>query len=118
VTARGAWSGRSWCGQTTAFRVPETTLAAWAQRLSDASVKHATPSRCFGQPVLAFTDPDGVHRALVGIAGAERESIWSGGAIPKDEAIWGFHGVTLLLEAAAPTAAVLAGVPGFAESRA
>jgi glyoxalase family protein len=100
--------------QTSAFRVPEISLAAWAQRLSDAGVQHATPSVCFGQPVLAFTDPDGMQLALVGIAGAEREPIWSGGAISKDEAIRGFHGVTLLLEAAAPTAGVL-GVLGFAE---
>jgi glyoxalase family protein len=102
--------------QTTAFRVPETSLAAWAQRFSDAGVEHAAPTQCFGQPVLTFTDPDGMHLALVGIAGAECEPTWNAGAIPKDQAIRGFHGVSLLLEAAASTGAVLAGVLGFVEA--
>src|SRR5262245_6068241 len=102
--------------QITAFRVPEKSLAAWAQRLSDAGVQPAAPSARFGQPVLIFADPDGMQLALVGIAGAEREPTWSGGAVPADEAIRGFHGVTLLLEAAAPTGAVLAGVLGFAQA--
>jgi glyoxalase family protein len=102
--------------QITQFRVPEKSLAAWAQRLSDAGVQHAAASVRFGQPVLVFADPDGMQLALVGIAGAEREPTWSGGAVAADAAIRGFHGVTLLLEAATSTAAVLAGVLGFQQA--
>jgi len=113
--AAPGWDGVG-VAQTTAFRVPEKSLAAWAQRFSQAGVKHAPPTVCFGQPVLAFTDPDGMRLALVGSAGAEGEPTWSGSAIPGDEAIRGFHGVTLLLAAAASTGAVLAGVLGFVQA--
>ncbi len=51
--------------------------------------------------------------ALVGIAGAESEAAWSNGDIPKQHAIRGFHGVTLLLEDAGRTAAILTDVLGF-----
>ena len=53
--------------------------------------------------------------ALVGVAGAENETGWSDGDIPAEHAIRGFHGVTLLLGKAAPTAAILTDVLGFRE---
>src|ERR1700730_16266165 len=52
----------------------------------------------------------------VGIAGAEHEPAWSNGDIPAEHAIRGFHGVTLMLDDAAPTGAVLTDVLGFAEA--
>jgi glyoxalase family protein len=54
-----------------------------------------------------------MHFSLVGVAGAGTEPGWSGGGIPAEHAIRGFHGVTLLLGKAAPTAKVLTGVLGF-----
>jgi glyoxalase family protein len=100
---------------TTAFRVPEKALAGWVQRLAQRGVEHRAPSLSFGQPVLTFSDPDGMHLALVGIAGAEREAVWSGGAVSPDQAIRGLHVVTLLLEGGSETAAVLTGALGFRE---
>jgi glyoxalase family protein len=113
-----AAAGRGGVGQalTTAFRVPEGSIGYWAHRLVEKGVEHETPARAFGEPVIAFTDPDGMSLALVGVAGAESEAVWSGGEIPAEHAIRGFHGVTLLLERAAPTGAVLTGVLGFAEA--
>jgi hypothetical protein len=51
--------------------------------------------------------------ALVEVAGAETEPAWHTGDIPAEHAIRGVHGVTLLLEDASPTAAVLTDVLGF-----
>jgi Glyoxalase/Bleomycin resistance protein/Dioxygenase superfamily. len=70
----------------------------------------------FGESVLDFSDPDGTRLALVGIAGAESTPGWSDGEIAAEHAIRAFHGVTLLLTEAAPTAAVLTGVFGFKEA--
>ena len=53
--------------------------------------------------------------ALVGVAGAAGEPAWSDGDIPAEHAIRGFHGVTLMLDKAAPTGAILTDVLGFAE---
>jgi len=112
-----AGAGRAGVGltQETAFRVPAAAIGYWTQRLIEKGVAVDAPARRFGEPVLEFADPDGLRLALVGIAGAEAEVAWSGGDIPAEHAIRGFHGVTLMLEEAAPTGAILTDVLGFAE---
>jgi len=99
--------------QTTAFRVPEPSIGFWTHRLVEAGARHEAPVRRFGECVLEFTDPDGVSLALVGVSGAENEPAWTTGDIPAAHAIRGFHGVTLMLETAEPTGAILTGVLGF-----
>ncbi|HEY8383687.1 MAG TPA: ring-cleaving dioxygenase [Microvirga sp.] len=108
-------SGRRGVGETfeTAFRVPESAIGYWTHRFLEAGVPHETPVRRFGDTVVPFKDPDGMSLALVAVAGAEAEPAWQAGAIPAEHAIRGFHGVTLLLEDAARTAAILTDVLGF-----
>jgi glyoxalase family protein len=67
----------------------------------------------FGEPVLPFSDPDGMRLMLTGVAGAESEPAWSNGDIPKEYAIRGFHGATLVLDNAEKTGAILTDVLGF-----
>jgi len=107
--------GRVGVGETqqTGFRVPKAAIGYWTQRLVAAGVAHEAPQQRFGDTVLAFKDPDGLSLALVGIAGIEAEAGWSAGEIPAEHAIRGFHGVTLLLRDAGPTAAILEDVFGF-----
>jgi glyoxalase family protein len=100
--------------QETAFRIPAASVGFWTHRLVEKGVPHALERR-FGESVLTFTDPDGMRFALVGVAGAATEKGWDGGGIPSEHAIRGFHGVTLLLNTAAPTAAILTDVFGFRE---
>ncbi len=102
--------------QETAFRVPAASIGYWTQRLIEKGVAVDAPARRFGEPVLEFADPDGLRLALVGVAGAEAEAAWSGGGIPAEHAIRGFHGVTLMLDQAAPTGAILTDVLGFTET--
>ncbi|WP_157016789.1 ring-cleaving dioxygenase [Mesorhizobium xinjiangense] len=99
--------------QTTAFRVPLESFEFWVRRLNELGVKHDAPVERFGDKVLTFRDPDGMSLALVGVAGAEAEDSWSNGPIVAEHAIRGFHGVTLKLEEAAPTGAILTDVLGF-----
>ena len=110
-----AAQGRLGVGETqeTAFRIPAASFGYWTHRLLEKGVTHAAPEKRFGEMVLPFTDPDGMRFALVGVAGAESEAGWSNGDIPAEHAIRGFHGVTLLVNAAAPTAAILTDVLGF-----
>ena len=98
--------------QETAFRVPGASLGFWAHRLVEKGVTHGAPEKRFGETALPFSDGDGMHFALVGVAAAENEKGWSNG-IPAEHAIRGFHGVTLLLGKAAPTATMLTDVLGF-----
>jgi glyoxalase family protein len=110
--------GRNGAGfaEETAFRVPAGSIGYWTHRLIEKGVPHQALEKRFGEPVLAFTDPDGMSLALVGVAGAAGEPAWTDGAIPAEHAIRGFHGVTLMLDQAAPTGAILTGVLGFREN--
>lgn len=110
--------GRLGIGETqeTMFRVPEGAIGYWAHRLVAHGVPHDAPVKRFGETVLAFRDPDGMRLALVGLPGIEAEPAWDGGEVPAEHAIRGFHGVSLLLGEAAPTAAILSDVFGLAES--
>jgi hypothetical protein len=49
----------------------------------------------------------------IDVGAGRRELAWHTGDMPAEHAIRGVHGVTLLLEDASPTAAVLADVLGF-----
>lgn len=110
--------GRAGLGlaQQTTFRVPASAIGYWTHRFVDKGVAHEALEKRFGEPVLSFTDPDGMNLALVGVAGAEAEAGWSNGEVPAANAIRGFHGVTLMVEKAAPTAAILTDVFGFADA--
>ena len=110
--------GRNGDGLTeeTAFRVPADSIGYWTHRLIEKGVPHQALEKRFGEPVLSLTDPDGMSLALVGVADASSEPAWSDGTIPAEHAVRGFHGVMLMLEKAAPTAAILTGVFGFEET--
>ncbi|MBX9929966.1 MAG: ring-cleaving dioxygenase [Methylobacterium sp.] len=101
--------GRLGTGETqeTAFTVPRASIAAWMDRFASHGVAFETPVQRFGETVVRFTDPDGMSLALVGIDGL--------GETTSSEAIRGFHGVTLRLTEACPTAAILTDVLGFTE---
>ena len=107
--------GRVGVGQVseTAFRVPKASIGAWAHRFVAMTIVHEAPVTVFGETVLRFRDPDGMPLALVGVEGVESEPAWAVDDIAPEQAIRGFHGVTLLLREAGPTAAILTGVLGF-----
>jgi glyoxalase family protein len=114
----GAAAGRGGVGQTqqTSFRVPARSLGYWTHRFIEKGITHQALEKRFGEAVLSFTDPDGMSLALVGVPGAENEAGWSNGDVPAEHAIRGFHGVTLLLDDATKTGAILTDVFGFKES--
>lgn len=107
--------GRIGIGQTqeTMLRVPAGSLGWWAHRLVERGVPHETIARRFGEPVLAFRDPDGMRLSLVGLPGIEDEPAWEGGAVPAEHAVRGLHGVSLLLDRGEATGAILTDVFGF-----
>lgn len=114
----GAAAGRGGVGQTqqTSFRVPARSLGYWTHRFIEKGIAHQALEKRFGEAVLSFTDPDGMSLALVGVPGAESEAGWSNGDVPAEHAIRGFHSVTLLLDDATKTGAILTDVFGFKES--
>jgi glyoxalase family protein len=112
--------GRVGIGETqeTAFRVPRASIGWWTHRLIEKGVTHEPLVQVFGEPTLRFRDPDGMMLALVGVdPGADDAGVdgWTSGEVPAEHAIRGLHGVTLLLDKAEPTAAILTEVLGLGE---
>ena len=110
--------GRDGVGQAqeTAFRVPEGAIGYWTHRLVEHGVAHRGAGEAVRRDRAARSRTRTAWRlALVAVRGAEGEPAWSGGEVPAEHAIRGLHGVGLLLEDAAPTAAILTDVLGFAE---
>ncbi len=112
-----AQAGRRGVGETrqTAFRVPLRSIGYWTQRLMEKGIPYQTLEKRFGESVLPFMDQDGMALALIGVADAENEPGWSNEDIPSEHAIRGLQGVTLLLDSAQKTAAILTDVFGFRE---
>jgi glyoxalase family protein len=99
----------------TIFRVPEGSMGYWAHRFLEKGVTYEAIAKRFGETVLLFKDPDGMRLALVAVLDIESEPAWSGGDVPAEHAIRGFHSVSLLLREAEPTGAILTDVFGFSE---
>jgi glyoxalase family protein len=110
--------GRLGVGETqeTVFRVPESSIGYWTHRFVDKHVAHKAIEKRFGESVLSFEDPDGMHLGLVAVPDLDGEPAWSGGEVPAKHAIRGFHSVSLLLREAAPTGVILTDVFGFTEA--
>ena len=81
---------------TTVFSVPEGSLGYWRERLSGHGVKGLVESESFGEKRLAFDGPDGDSFALVE-QGGDGRAPWTRTDVPADEAIRGFHSVSLRL---------------------
>ena len=72
--------------QQTTFRIPLGSIGYWTHRIVEKGVAHEALEKRFGEPVLSFTDPDGLSLALVGTAGAEFETASNSGNIPAEHA--------------------------------
>jgi glyoxalase family protein len=92
----------------TAFAVRPGSLEYWLTRLKGRGVAVREAGERFGEPVLTFSDPDGMPLELVGSASASAAGAWLGEDVPAEHAIAGFHGATLLVGEATPTLTLLA----------
>lgn len=90
----------------TAFAVPVGSLEFWRAR-----IPQATEFTRFGQPGLAFTDPDGLHIEL--IESEDERTPWEGNGVAAGHAITGFHSVTLWSDDSAETTSLLTEEMGF-----
>ena len=81
---------------TTTFAIPEGSLPFWANRLGEQGVDGIERSERFGEQLLGFRGPDGDGFALVEAKDDDRAP-WSKGGVASDEAIRGFHSVSMRL---------------------
>jgi glyoxalase family protein len=105
----GARRGRQGNGQVTvtSFAIPQDSLAFWRERLAAKSIVVSDPFERFGQQVLSFADSDGLRLELVETAATDPARAWTGGRVPAEFAIRGFHSATLSETGYQRTAALL-----------
>ena len=113
----GAQRGRIGAGQltVTSFSVPAPSLGYWTERLVEAGVRFEKPEDRFGETVLRFPDPDGLRLELVAAADEGREG-WADGPVPAEQAVRGFHHITLVVADPSRTAGLLTDTLGFRQT--
>jgi len=111
----GAPRGRTGTGQATtiSFSIPEGSPPYWQERLRSHSVFFERPLRRFGEEVISFSDPDGLHLELVAHPHASRHSPWREGPVASEHGIRGLHSLALWEKGHDKTAALLTGSLGF-----
>ena len=116
----GARRGRQGAGQVavTAFAIRPRAIGFWLERLVHHGVTHERPIKrgagADAEQVISFKDPDGLILELVAHHGAEARPAWDAApGISRDDAIHGFHSVTLWVDAGDETERVLVETLGF-----
>ena len=112
---RGAARGRRGNGEVaaTAYTIPSASVAYWQKRLADHGVTPGERQKRFDAEVIPFQDPDGMIVELIIDDGPATIQPWQGGPIPAEHVLRGFHGATLWVGEAAPTADLLTNSLGY-----
>ncbi len=107
--------GRIGTGMATGigYSVPKDSLEFWQDRLTKAGVKQDAISQRFGESVLPFQDPDGLHLELITPGTTDSRTAWTTPETSQENAIKGFHSVTLTLRSVKPTATILTEIFGY-----
>ena len=107
--------GRRGTGQVTetAFAIPENAVDFWTARLAERRVAFKGPFDRFGEPVISFSDPDGLRIELIGAKMTRNDRAYQAGAVPVESAIRGFHSATLTQADHRETATLLTDTMGF-----
>ncbi|MBS1564398.1 MAG: ring-cleaving dioxygenase, partial [Bacteroidetes bacterium] len=95
------------------YSVPAGSLAFWEKRLQDNNVIYNKTAEKFGEQYLTFLDPDGLKFELTVSKTADNRTPWTTADISAENAIRGFHHITITANKAEPTAYILTKVFGY-----
>ena len=111
----GIQTGRRGSRQVTeiGFSVPAGSLEFWQQRLEAHNVIYNKVAEKFGEQYLTFLDPDGLKFELTVAKNGDNRPAWTTSDITAEQAIRGFHNVTITSNKIEKTAAVLTEILGF-----
>jgi glyoxalase family protein len=97
---------------TVSFAVPQRSLDFWNGRLRKLGVEMSRASR-FGTDAIVLADPDGIELELVGMASDDRWVPWKDSPVDEENAIRGFHSVTMTVAESTATVDLLVKTMGF-----
>jgi len=111
----GVAAGRRGARQVTeiGYSIPENSLDFWLKRLDDHNVIYNKVSEKFGEQYLSLLDPDGLKLELTVAKNADTRLPWETDEIKGENALKGFHNITITTNKMQPTADVLTGVLGY-----
>ena len=107
--------GRIGSGMATGigYSVPKDSLEFWKDRFNQAGTRQGEIGQRFGEQYLPFQDPDGLNIDLIVSNTPDDRPVWNTNETTTENAIKGFHSVTLTLRSIKPTATILTDIFGY-----
>jgi glyoxalase family protein len=111
----GIAAGRRGARQATeiGYSIPQGSLDFWLKRMDDHNIIHNKVSKKFGEQYLTVLDPDGLKLELTVAKTEDSRNGWETGEIKAENAIKGFHNITITTNKMEPTAKILTDVFGY-----
>jgi glyoxalase family protein len=111
----GITTGRRGARQATeiGYSVPKGSLDFWVNRLDTHNVTYNKVADKFGEQYLTLLDPDGLKLELTVAKNADNREAWVTDEVKAENAIKGFHNITITTNKMQPTADILTGVFGY-----
>lgn len=94
------------------YSVPEGSLEFWKLRLQQSGIA-VEEGEIFGEKMISFKDPDGLQLQFIESSASDNRKVWTTDDIKDENALKGFHNVTLTLKKAEPTIKVLTDILGY-----
>jgi glyoxalase family protein len=95
------------------YSVPKGSLEFWKNRLAQFNVA-VEEGEIFGEKLISFNDPDGLQLQFIESSTPDDRKVWTTDDIQDENALKGFHNITLTLKKADPTIKVLTDIFGYA----
>lgn len=110
----GIGQGTNGSGMAThiGYSVPKNSLEFWKNRLNGFNV-NVEEGELFGEKMISFKDPDGLQLQFIESSNDDNRKVWTTDDIKDENALKGFHNVTLTLRKAEPTIKVLTDILGY-----
>ncbi|TSJ44519.1 ring-cleaving dioxygenase [Mucilaginibacter corticis] len=111
----GISAGRRGARQATeiGYSISQGSLDFWLKRMDDHNIIHNKVAEKFGEQYLTVLDPDGLKLELTVAKNADNRLPWETTEIKADNAIKGFHNITITTNKIEPTARILTEVLGY-----
>lgn len=94
------------------YSVPKGSLEFWENRFQQFNV-NVEEGEIFGEKLISFKDPDGLQLQFIESSTPDDRKVWTTDDIKDENALKGFHNVTLTLKKADPTIKVLTDILGY-----
>ena len=111
----GIQAGRRGTKQVTeiGYSVPAGSLDFWQNRFEQHNIIYNKPAVKFGERYLTFLDPDGLKFELTEAKVKDSRPQWETKEVSKENAVHGFHHITITTNKMEATAAILTDIFGY-----